>query len=171
MLMALRGLPALLEARPTKRVPTGFLDARLADVEVVPAGWRRQVFTDGRPPGTVDRAGYTFCVLSQFHTRLKRRDIFAAASSRWADPRAQLLDGEEWQAKREILLESLDLPEGPDELLEECAAELDGAWRHMAGRAAAAEVTVGADGRLHAAALRAVAEPDSSQRYGSAVSR
>jgi hypothetical protein len=96
VLIALKGLPDLLDARPSKRVPTGFLDARLADVEVVPAGWRKQVFTEGRPPGTVDRAGYTFCVLSQFHTRLKRRDIFSAASSRWADPRSQMLDGEQW---------------------------------------------------------------------------
>ncbi|WCN79565.1 hypothetical protein [Micromonospora sp. LH3U1] len=61
--------------------------------------------TEGRQPGTVERAGYTFCVLSQFHTRLKRRDILAATSSRWADPRAKLLDGAEWQAKREILLD------------------------------------------------------------------
>ncbi len=44
---------------------------------------------------------------------------------RWAEPRAQLLHGDEWQAKRKI-----------------------------------SEVTVGADGRLHAAALRAAAEPD-----------
>jgi len=160
VLIALQGLPDLLDARPSRRVPTGFLDARLADVEVVPAGWRKQVFTEGRPPGTVDRAGYTFCVLSQFHTRLKRRDIFATASSRWADPRSQLLDGEQWQAKREVLLESLDLPEDPDDLLQECASELDGAWRHMAARAAAGEVTVGSDGRLHAAALKAVAESD-----------
>jgi TnpA family transposase len=160
VLIALRGLPALLEAKPSKRVPTGFFDARLTDVEVVPAGWRTQVFTEGRPPGTVDRAGYTFCVLSQFHARLKRRDIFAAASSRWADPRAKLLAGDEWRAKREVLLESLQLPEDPDGLLEECTAELDGAWRHMAQRAAAGEVTAGADGRLHAAALKAVAEPD-----------
>ena len=86
----------------------------------------------------------------------------AAASSRWADPRAKLLAGDEWLAKRDILLASLDLPEDPDELLQECTAELDGAWRHMAERAAAEEVTVGADGRLHAAALKAVAESDTS---------
>ncbi|GIJ49730.1 hypothetical protein Val02_66160 [Virgisporangium aliadipatigenens] len=35
---------------------------------------------------------YVFCVLEQFHARLRRRDIFAAASLRWADPVAQLLD-------------------------------------------------------------------------------
>jgi TnpA family transposase len=160
VLIALQDLPALLDAKASKRVPTGYFDARLADVEVVPTGWRRHVFTEGRPPETVDRAGYTFCVLSQFHARLKRRDVFAAASSRWADPRAKLLAGEEWLAKRDVLLESLDLPEDPDELLAECATELDGRWRHMATRAVAGEVNVGADGRLHAAALKAVAAPD-----------
>jgi TnpA family transposase len=161
VLIALHGLPELLEVRPSKRVPAGFLDARLADVEVVPAGWRANVFTDGRPAGTVDRAGYTFCVLSQFHQRLRRRDIYAVASSRWADPRAKLLDGQVWEARREELLDSLQLPEDSDDLLDACAAELDGAWRHMAARAAAGEVTVGADSRLHAARLHTVAEPDS----------
>jgi TnpA family transposase len=161
VLIALNGLPDLLEARASKKVPTGFLDARLADVEVVPVGWRVNVFTDGRPAGTVDRAGYTFCVLSQFHQRLRRRDIYAVASSRWADPRAKLLDGDVWEARREELLDSLQLPENPDDLLDACAAELDGAWQHMAARAAAGEVTVGVDGRLHASALHAVAEPDS----------
>jgi len=100
-------------------------------------------------------------VLSQFHQRLKRRDIFAASSSRWADPRAKLLDGEVWEARREALLDSLQLPEDPDDLLDACSEELDAAWRHMADRATAGEVTVGTDGRLHAAALHAVAEPDS----------
>lgn len=47
--------------------------------------------TGGRPVGTVDRAGYVFCVLEQFHRHLTRRNIFAATSTRWADPRAHLL--------------------------------------------------------------------------------
>ena len=161
VLIAFRGLPELLEARPSKRVPTGYLDARLVDVDVVPAGWRAQVFSAGRPEETVDRAGYTFCVLSLFHARLKRRDILAAASSRWADPRQLLLDGPAWEAKREALLDSLQLPTAPHDLLGGYAAELDAAWRHMATRAGAGEVSVGDDGRLHAAAVKAVAEPAS----------
>ncbi len=98
ILIALQGLPALLEANPSERVPTTPARPR--------STWYRrggggQVLTAGRPPAghTVDRAGYTFCVLSQFHTRLKRRDIFAAASSRWAGPRAKLLAGEQWEAQ------------------------------------------------------------------------
>jgi TnpA family transposase len=161
VLYALNDLPDLLDAGPTKRVPPGCLDARKVAVNVVPAGWRDLVFRGGRPDGTVDRTAYVFCVLDLFHQRLRRRDIFAAASSRWADPRAQLLAGEQWQAKREALLDSLQLPEDPDGLLAECAAELDAAWRHMAGRAADGDITVDAEGRLHATALKAVTEPPS----------
>ncbi|MEX5712644.1 hypothetical protein AB1484_31365 [Parafrankia sp. FMc6] len=33
---------------------------------------------------------------------LRRRAVFAVPSKRWADPRAQLLDGADWQAVREF---------------------------------------------------------------------
>ena len=95
VLEALLALPELMETRPSRRVPAGHLDADRVAAVVVPPAWRRVVFPPGRPEGTVHRAGYVFCVLEQFHQRLQRRDIFAAASSRWADlPRAQLLTGE-----------------------------------------------------------------------------
>ena len=83
---------------PAKRVP-GYLDARKVEVDIVPAGWKPQVFAKGCPEGTVDRNGYVFCVLDLFHQRLKRLDIFAAASSRWADPRAQLLTQQAWESR------------------------------------------------------------------------
>jgi len=62
------------------------------------------VFTPGRPETTVDRAGYVFCVLELFHQRLRRRGIFALASTRWADPRAQLLTGTAWDSARGAVL-------------------------------------------------------------------
>ena len=129
-----------------------------------PGGWWAQVFPKGRPPETVDRNGYVFCVLDLFHKRLKRRDIFAAASARWADPRAQLLTDAVWEAKREALLDELELPEDPDELLAGCAAELDAKWRYMAERASTGDVTVDAEGRVHAAALHAMPVPESGLR-------
>jgi hypothetical protein len=61
----------------------------------------------GRPEATVHRAGYVFCVLELFHQRLRRRDIFALASGRWADPRAQLLAGSAWEAARGPVLNAL----------------------------------------------------------------
>ncbi|MGH3996061.1 MAG: hypothetical protein ACRDTJ_01185, partial [Pseudonocardiaceae bacterium] len=45
ILAALRSLPELLDTRPTRRVPAGFLDARRVAVDLVPAGWARVVFT------------------------------------------------------------------------------------------------------------------------------
>ncbi len=66
-----------------------------------------------------------------------------------------------WEAKREALLDELELPDDADELLDGCAAELDAKWRHMAERASAGDVTVDADGRVHAAALDAIPVPAS----------
>ncbi|MEU6409195.1 hypothetical protein [Microbispora sp. NPDC046933] len=55
--------------------------------------------------GAVDRDAYVLCVLEQ----LRRRDVFAALSARWVDPRAQLLDGAAWQAVRADILAGLGL--------------------------------------------------------------
>ncbi|MGB7981593.1 MAG: Tn3 family transposase [Candidatus Nanopelagicales bacterium] len=159
LLAAFDALPGLLAAAPTRRIPPGYLDERRIEAVVVTAGWRALVRPAGRPPGTVDRNAYLFCVLEQFHQRLKRRDIFSTASSRWADPRSQLLSGQVWEARREGLLDSLLLPEDPDGLLEGCALELDAAWRYAAARAAAGDLRVDARGRLHAAAVEAIADP------------
>jgi hypothetical protein len=94
VLQALLELPGVLDGRGTVRVPTGYLDARQVRLGVVPAGWWRPlVFPFTRPEGSVDRAGYVFCVLEQFHQRLRRRDIFAASSNRWGRCTAPERDG------------------------------------------------------------------------------
>lgn len=164
VLHALNGLPDLVEAKPTRRVPAGYLDARRVTVDVVPPGWwRRLVFTPGRPDGTVHKAGYVFCVLELFHQRLKRRDIFATASARWGDPRARLLTGTAWEQAKGPALNALQVPEDPSKLLAGYARELDAAWRHVAGGliAAGGEVRLDADGRLHAEAVAAIPDPPS----------
>ena len=38
-----------------------------------------------------------FCVLEQFWRHLKRREIYADASTRWRNPQARLLAGEAWE--------------------------------------------------------------------------
>jgi len=159
---ALRAIADLVDTRPTKAVPAGYLDARRVAVELVPAAWQRVVFTPDRPGGTVERAGYVFCVLEQFHQRLRRRDIFAVASSRWADPRAQLLSGPAWETARGPALNALQLPAAPDALLAEHTRELDIALRHVAGRLIAnTEVHIDDAGRLHAGKIDAVPDPPS----------
>ena len=103
-----------------------------------------------------------FCVLTQFHARLKRRDIYAETSTRWRDPRAQLLDGEAWTAAKGTVLTALGLPEDPDALLAAHARLLDDTYRGVAGRFAVNDaVSVDADGRLHVERIKAIPEPGS----------
>lgn len=94
VLDAFRQLPELMMTRPSKRFPAGWLDVSHIDTNIIGVGWWKALaFRKDRPPGSADRIAYTFCVLEQFHQRLRRRDIFATRSTRWADPRAQLLTG------------------------------------------------------------------------------
>jgi len=151
VLTAMTQLAGLLDARPVTRVPRGWLDARKAAVDLVPAGWwQRLVFPPERPEGTVDRNAYVFCVLELFHTRLKRRDIFAVVSDRWSDPRAWLLTGPRWEVVKDSALSALQLPTSPTDLLDAQAAGLDAAWRAVAGGITPdGQLSVDADGRLH----------------------
>jgi hypothetical protein len=68
VLEAMRALPDLVTARSTSRVPSGYLDARKANLELIPPGWwQRLALPADRPAGTVHKAGYVFCLLEQFH--------------------------------------------------------------------------------------------------------
>ncbi|MEV7626438.1 Tn3 family transposase [Actinoplanes sp. NPDC089786] len=160
---AMRDLPALIDAGDTVRVPKGWLDARKVDIGLVPRGWWNQlVFPKGRPDGCVDRNAYVFCVLELFHTGLKRRDIFARVSDRFADPRARLLADDAWDAVKGPVLSALLLPEDPEQLLEAHAVELDDAWRAtVAGLDGNESLTVDADGRLHLGKDAALEDPPS----------
>nr|WP_241911333.1 Tn3 family transposase [Streptomyces sp. DH-12] len=167
ILKAVRRLPALSRRRVKERP----LPPREVDAELVPAMWRRAVFSNAKlPQGAVDRDAYVVCVLEQLHRALNRRDIFAAPSDRWADPRARLLDGPRWEAMRGDVLAGLSLSEDVGEHLATLTRGLDAAWRQMAGRLAEAgdEAKVGivvpeggGRARLSVDKLGAVGEPES----------
>ena len=156
VLAAMRRMPALLGSR--RKLTTADIDETLVN-----GSWKRLVF--GSPPapdGAIDKNAYVFCVLTQFHRHLRRRDIYAAASARWRDPRAQLLDGEAWANAKGAVLTALSLPESPAELLAGHARVLDDAYWEVGGRLAdTSAVTVDDDGRLHVERLQAVPEPPS----------
>lgn len=73
----------------------------------------------------MNRHAYALCVLERFWRCLKRREVFAAASTRWRDPQAALLDGSRWQGMRAETLTALGLPESPETLLAGHADALD----------------------------------------------
>jgi hypothetical protein len=149
VLEAMRALPDVLAYR--SRLPAPLVPGRLVDAGVVSGPWRRLVF--GHPAhadGAVSRHAYAFCVLEQFWRHLKRREIYADASTRWRNPQAQLLEGEAWAAIRGDVLTTLGLPGDPDGLLAGHAQALDAAYREVGGRLAVnTEVSVDDDGKIH----------------------
>nr|WP_258408518.1 hypothetical protein [Streptomyces hygroscopicus] len=81
------------------------------------------------PEGAVDRDAYLVCVLEQLFRALNRRDVFASPSNRWADPRARLLDGKQWEAVSEDVLHGLILDRPVEEHLAGRVRALDAAWQ------------------------------------------
>jgi TnpA family transposase len=99
--------------------------------DVVIKPWQRHVL---REDGAVDFRAYTFCVLDALHTALRRRDVFVAPSWRYADPRAGLLDGAEWEATRPIICRTLGLSAHPEAALTAMTNELDRTYRAVVSR-------------------------------------
>jgi TnpA family transposase len=162
-------LGATAEGRPVlaalRRLPdlAGRKKVRAAEVDstLVTGSWRRLVFAPGLEPGTVDWKAYTFCVLERLHRLLRRRDIYADWSIRWADPRARLLTEPAWAAARPSVLTSLRLPEQPAEHLAELGGALDAAYRDVAAGLPANTAVSIEKGRLHLARLGPAPEPAS----------
>ena len=99
--------------------------------EVITKPWQRHVLGED---GAVNFHAYTFCVLSELRTALRRRDVFVAPSWRYADPRAGLLDSAEWESTRPIICRTLGLSAAPEPTLTALAAELDRTYRAVAAR-------------------------------------
>ncbi|MGB8946635.1 MAG: Tn3 family transposase [Streptomyces sp.] len=143
---------------------------REVDEKLVPAHWRKAVYANADlPQGAVDRDAYVVCVLEQLFGALRRRDVFASPSHRWADPRARLLAGKGWEAVREDVLAGLSLDEDVERHLRELVDVLDATWRQMAERLEEAgpdakisiEVQPNGRAKLNVEKLHALGEPKS----------
>ena len=118
-----------LERWLVERPRTTALPAAQLPLEVITPSWRAHVLT---PDGTITRPGYTCCVLDALRQRLRRRDVFLPGSTRWGDPRAELLPTPTWQARRADLCDELGLQPQPHAVVEDLAAVLDAAWKGTA---------------------------------------
>ncbi len=116
-----------------------------APLAAVAKGWEHMLFTgdasgdangsaDGNVSGNgkIERKAYSLGVVEALSDGLKRRDIYVTPSERWADPRAKLLSGEEWEAARPQVLRTLELPADPGEYVKELEEKLDKAYRRTA---------------------------------------
>jgi TnpA family transposase len=132
---------------------------------LVPDGWDPD-------PEVVDLRAWALCVLDALHRALRRRDVYATRSVRWADPRARLLDGPAWELREPQVLAALRLSDPAAAHLADLADRLDTAWLDLSARLGPVEhldknapvrLEPGSDGRvrLHLGRLEALDEPES----------
>jgi hypothetical protein len=132
------------------------------DETLLVGSWRRLVLQgSGVEEGLIDWRAYTLAVAEGLHQALRRRDVFVVGTGRWGDPRAKLLDEQEWAAEAPTVLEALQLPAEPGEHLGGLARELDEAYRGVAARFAANEAATVEDGHVHLGKLAAQGDPAS----------
>jgi TnpA family transposase len=94
-------------------------------VEFVPQSWERRVIKKG----LVDRRAWTLCLLDRLRGAIRRRDVFATPSLRYADPRIGLLDGAAWEAARPAVCRTLGMSMAPTEEIGRLAERLDQMFR------------------------------------------
>lgn len=99
--------------------------------EIINKPWQQHVV---RKDGSIDFHAYTFCALKELQLTLKKRDIYVSPSWRYADPRAGLIEGKEWEALRPIICRSLGLSSTPGATLSAIATELDSTYRDVRDR-------------------------------------
>ena len=119
ILDAVRHLRSTDGRGPTPSAPLGF----------VPSGWKRQVKA---PDGGVDSLGYRLCLLDSIRVGIRRRDLFASPSLRYADPRLGLLAGKAWEAARPAICRTLGLSTDAPTEVARLAGRLDAAYRDTA---------------------------------------
>lgn len=79
VLKALRALPDLMGRKK--------VGAAEIDTELLTGSWKRLVLAAPHlERGEVDWKAYTFCVLEQAHSMLRRKEVFAKNSSKWGTP-------------------------------------------------------------------------------------
>ena len=99
--------------------------------DIINKAWQRHVKQEN---GGTDPAAFAFCALDQLQTALCRRNVFAAPSWRYSDPRVGLLTGLEWDTARPMVCRSLALTSTPEPTLAALALELDQTYRAVAAR-------------------------------------
>ncbi len=120
---------AVLDAVHHLRAADGKRPPRSAPLGFVPMGWKRQVVASD---GTIDPLGYRLCLLEAMRSALRRRDLFAAPSIRYADPRLGLLTGPAWEAARPAICRTLGLSTDAAAEIGRLSGRLNTAYRETA---------------------------------------
>lgn len=162
--------PLLAAVQHLRQAGSRPLSGRKLPIEFVPQSWRPRVVRDG----VVDPKVWTLCLVERMRAALRRRDLFAAPSLRYADPRAGLLDGAAWEAARPAVCRAVGISASGPEEVARMATRLDAVYRATAARLpenAAVRVETAADGTaaLSLSALDKLEEPASLVALRAAV--
>lgn len=101
-----------------------------APTACVSNAWERHVFSGGDRRVTDNRA-FVFAILEAMRKALKRRDIFARPSLRFADPTRGLLDDKSWRASRHTILRALGRSEDARFEITQLGRQLDRAYHRV----------------------------------------
>ena len=122
------GQPVLKALHHLRKVEEGGARGTAWPMEFVPKSWERRVTSNG----VVDRRAWTLCLIDRLRGALRRRDVFAAPSLRFADPRVGLLDGAAWEAARPTVCRTLGKSQTPAEEIGRLSDRLDQTFRSVA---------------------------------------
>lgn len=117
---------SLLDLEHRKKVLFSEVDTR-----VLSGSWRRQCKEKG---GLLDRRSYTLALLERFWKSLISREVFVEHSERYHNPRARLLNDQEWENQREKVCQSLGLTADPETFLASLSRTLDHTYQQVALR-------------------------------------
>jgi TnpA family transposase len=123
------GRPVLKALHHLRKVEDGGARGSPWPTEFVPKSWERRVTRNG----VVDRRAWTLCLVDRLRGALRRRDVFAMPSLRFADPRIGLLDGAAWEAARPTVCRTLGKSQNAAEEIGRLTERLDQAFRTVVG--------------------------------------
>lgn len=110
----------------TKKIPW-----TQAPVTGMTTSWQKVVYDEN---DQIQQRAYTFWVLIRLHEALRHHDIFVTPSERYNDPRAQLLQGQAWEAVRPQVLRTLDRTIDAEREVRELGEKLNTAYQQTAER-------------------------------------
>ncbi|MHB1304568.1 MAG: Tn3 family transposase [Acidiphilium sp.] len=116
----------VLDAVAYLRASDGRRNTAPAPLGFVPAGWKGQVVAHD---GGIDAVGYRLCLMEAMRASIRRRDLFASPSLRYADPRLGLLAGSAWEAARPAICRTLGLSADAGAEILRLSERLDAAYR------------------------------------------
>ena len=123
------GQPVLKALHHLREIEDGEARRKPLPIDFVPKSWEGRVIKDDQ----VDRRAWTLCLIDRLRGAIRRRDIFAAPSLRFADPRIGLLDGAAWEAARPTVSRTLGKSQNATDEIDQLSERLDQAFRSVVG--------------------------------------